>query len=107
MYRIALNTAISQFRKSKSNKIDFIDSYSEIISYSDNIDERNEDASLLFNAISQLSKVEKAIIMLYMDDCSYEEISEIIGVSVSNVGVKINRIKKKLREYLKDLGYEL
>lgn len=107
MYRIALNTAISQFRKTKSNKIDFIDSYSEIISYNDNIDERNEDASLLFNAISQLSKAEKAIIMLYMDDCSYEEISEIIGISVSNVGVKINRIKKKLREYLKDLGYEL
>lgn len=107
MYRIALNTAISQFRKTKSNKVDFVDSYSEVISYNDNFNEKNEDARLLFNAISQLTKAEKAIIMLYMDDFNYEEISEIIGISVSNVGVKINRIKKKLKEYLKELGYEL
>lgn len=107
MYRIALNTAISQFRKTKSDKIDLIDSYTDTISYNDNFDEKNEDAGLLLKAISLLSKAEKAIIMLYMEDCSYDEISEIIGISVSNVGVKINRIKKKLKEYLKDLGYEL
>ncbi len=107
MYRIALNTAISQFRKTKSNKIDFTDSYPETVSTHDNSAEKNEDTRLLFIAISKLSKTEKAIIMLYMDDCSYDEISEIIGISGSNVGVKINRIKKKLKEYLKGLGYGL
>lgn len=106
MYRIALNTAISQFRKNKSI-IDFTDSYPETVPYQDNFDEKNEEAKLLFIAISKLNKAEKAIIMLYMDDCRYEEISEIMGISVSNVGVKINRIKKKLKEYLKDLGYGL
>lgn len=107
MYRIALNTAISQFRKSKSEKIDFIKNYPETAAYNENFDEKNEEIKLLFIAISKLSKTEKAIIMLYLDDCSYDEISEIIGISTSNVGVKINRIKKKLKEYLKELSYGL
>jgi RNA polymerase sigma-70 factor (ECF subfamily) len=51
--------------------------------------------------------VEKSIIILYMDDYSYDEIAEIIGISVSYVGVKINRIKKKLKELLKEMGYGL
>lgn len=106
MYRIALNTAISFFRKSKSEKIDFVENYLETAAYNDNSDEKNEDRKLLFIAISKLTKTERALIMLYMDDCSYNEISEIIGISTSNVGVKINRIKKKLKEYLKELSYE-
>ena len=59
------------------------------------------------NAINELSKAEKAIIILYMDDYSYEEISEISGITVSNVGVKINRIKSKLQKILKELEYGL
>ena len=62
---------------------------------------------LVQRAISKLSKAEKAIIILYMDDYSYEEISEIAGISMSNVGVKINRIKTKLQKILKELEYGL
>ena len=106
MYRIALNTAISQFRKEKGNILDFKselpDQLIEI-----NRREENENANILNQAILRLNGVEKAIIILYMDDYPYEEISEISGITVSNVGVKINRIKKKLQQYLKELGYGL
>jgi RNA polymerase sigma-70 factor (ECF subfamily) len=52
-------------------------------------------------AIDRLSEIEKAIIMLYLDEKSYDEISEIIGISTSNVGVRLNRIKNKLNKTIK------
>jgi RNA polymerase sigma-70 factor (ECF subfamily) len=51
-------------------------------------------------AIGKLNKIEKAIIILYLDEKSYEQISEIIGISSSNVGVRINRIKTKLTKII-------
>lgn len=106
MYRIALNTAISQFRKEKGNILDFKSELPDQLIES-NRREENENANILNQAILRLNGVEKAIIILYMDDYPYEEISEITGITVSNVGVKINRIKKKLQQYLKELGYGL
>ena len=107
MYRVALNTAISQFRKEKKNGKDVIREIPVNISENDSYKEKEERAEILHRAISKLSKAEKSIIILYMDDYPYEEISEIIGISISNVGVKINRIKKKLQVILKELGYGL
>jgi len=108
MYRIALNTAITHYRKGKTTTIEFQDSIgTKMIDCEDPEYERNENMRLLHRAISKLSKAEKAVIILYMDDYPYEEIAEIIGISVSNVGVKINRIKKKLKTFLKELGYGL
>ena len=107
MYRVALNTAISQFRKEKKNGKNVIREIPVNITESDSYNEKEERAEILHRAISKLSKAEKSIIILYMDDYPYEEISEIIGISISNVGVKINRIKKKLQVILKELGYGL
>ena len=106
MYRVALNTAIARVRKGKKLeneqltpefKMDVVDGGHE--------NDLEDRIKLLHRAISKLNKAEKAIIMLYMDDYSYEDISDIAGISVSNVGVKIVRIKKKLHTFLKDLGY--
>ena len=97
MYRIALNTAISRFRKEKKRPIQ------EQISdqfISDSFQE-DEDVKLLYAAIDGLNKIEKAITMLYLDGIKYKEIGEIMGLSDSNVGFKINQIKRKLREKLK------
>ena len=105
MYRVALNTAISQLRNNK--KIDTINDFPTNTVDKDELVEKNENARVLHKAIGMLNKAEKAIIILYMDDYTYEEISEIIGISVSNAGVKINRIKKKLQKILKELGYGL
>ena len=56
-------------------------------------------------AIDALNKFEKAIMMLYLDEKSYQEMAEIMGVSETNIGVRINRIKKKLKEILKPALY--
>ncbi len=105
MYRVALNTAISQFRKDKKNGKNVIREIPQNIIENDNYNEKKERAEMLHKAVSRLSKAEKSVIILYMDDYPYEEISDIIGISVSNVGVKINRIKIKLQKILKELNY--
>ena len=97
MYRIALNTAVSRFRKEKKRPAQ--EQISDRL-ITDSLDE-GENESLLYAAIDSLNKVEKAIIMLYLDEMKYKEIGEIMGLSESNVGFKINQIKRKLREKLK------
>ncbi|MGM0504777.1 MAG: RNA polymerase sigma factor, partial [Bacteroidota bacterium] len=69
--------------------------------------ETEDRINMVHKAISRLNKAEKAIIILYMDDYTYEEISDIAGITVSNVGVKISRIKSKLQIILKELEYGL
>jgi RNA polymerase sigma-70 factor (ECF subfamily) len=54
----------------------------------------------LYSAINSLGKIDKAIILLLLDEYSYEEIAEIIGISKTNVATKISRIKLRLRDYL-------
>jgi RNA polymerase sigma-70 factor (ECF subfamily) len=104
MYRVALNTAIAQFRSSQKEIISFKSvvptDYPE-----ENEPEKNEDTAILYKAIGRLNKAEKSLIILYLDNFKYAEIAEITGISVSNVGVKINRIKSKLQKILKELGY--
>ncbi len=101
MYRVALNTAISRFRK-ESKKIlkQKIETIQVNIQEDKTQEEKEGKKQIVHHAISKLDKSEKAIIILYMDDYPYEEIAEIIGISSSNVGVKINRIKKKLKQII-------
>lgn len=107
MYQVALNTAISQYRKGKKIDAEVLkESHIELTDDSE-VDNKGERAKSLHKAINRLNRVEKSIIILYMDEYPYDEIAEIIGISVSNVGVKINRIKKKLKELLKEMGYGL
>jgi RNA polymerase sigma factor (sigma-70 family) len=101
MYRIALNTAISHLKKEKRI---FNQQFSlkgiEIPDINDS-DEKEEQIRELFTAIEHLDKIDKSIILLYLDEKSYDEISDITGLSKSNVGVKLNRIKTKLSNTLK------
>lgn len=102
MYRIALNTAISHFR-SLSRKPDNLSLSAFEFQIAD-VNERqqlDESINMLYEAIQQLSRIEKAIIILYLEEKSYQEISDIMGISHSNVGVKINRIKSKLEKIIK------
>ncbi len=100
MYRISLNTAISGIRKQKRRPItaslEGVDEKGE----SGNDLERSERQEILWKAIARLSRVEKAIVILYLEEHSYEEIAEVMGLTVNHIGVKINRIKKKLRGIL-------
>lgn len=102
MYRIALNTAITNFRKeSRRPESKRISADEFQIPDLGNYSEENEQMSMLKQAIEALTEIEKAIILLYLEDKSYEEISEIIGISKVNVGVRINRIKIKLEKIIK------
>lgn len=95
MYRIALNTAITHFRKEKRSGYPVSITEIEIPDIHDGSD-LEESIKQLFAAIDHLDKVDKSIILLYLEEKSYEEISEITGFSKSNVGVRLNRIKTKL-----------
>jgi len=105
MYRVALNTAIAQFKKDKKNNEDSVPKIPVNIPEEETYTEKESRKEVVHWAINKLNKAEKAIIILYMDDYSYEEISEIAGITMSNVGVKINRIKIKLQKILKELEY--
>lgn len=107
MYRVSLNTAITQYRKTKKNKVVSVQELPVQISEENETDNQDEKSQLVTKAINKLNLAEKSLIILYMDDYSYEEISEIAGISVSNVGVKISRTKAKLQKILKGLGYGL
>lgn len=100
MYRVALNTAITSFKKFKKQPISR-EINERILEYPEQKDELlDEKLKSLYEAIAQLSEIEKAVIMLHLDEHSYQDISKIMGITESNVGVKINRIKKKLKEIL-------
>ncbi|WP_020532833.1 RNA polymerase sigma factor [Flexithrix dorotheae] len=108
MYRVALNTAISSFRKeSKRKDKESINERIFQIPISKPNEDKEEKLKYLYKAIGLLSKVEKAIIMLYLEEHSYEEIAQITGITKTNVGVKINRIKSKLQRILKPMYDEL
>jgi RNA polymerase sigma-70 factor (ECF subfamily) len=100
IYRIAINTSITQFRKTKRRPIH--ENISELmVETISNPESRQEDIEQLNRAIALLADIEKAIILLYLDEYSYKEIAEIIGTTESNIGFKINKIKNKLKETLK------
>ncbi len=102
MYRIALNTAISGFRKKKRRPQEQSISLAEFQLADSPVDvEFEEKLKVMYTAINQLNKVEKAIVMLYLEEQSYEEIAEVVGITPTNVGVKLHRIKNKLSKMVK------
>lgn len=103
MYRIAINTAITRIRKEKrQTKFNEIDNEALQVK-ADVTFEKDEKIELMYEAIDRLSEIEKAITILYLDEYSYKEIAEIIGISESNIGFKLNKIKTKLKNITKSL----
>ena len=100
MYRVALNTAITLFRKHKANYVSAGIETLKIPVLSEESVRAEEKQELLYNAIGRLSDIEKAIITLYLEGYNYKEMSEIMGISESNVGLKLHKIKYKLKEII-------
>ncbi|WEK38219.1 MAG: sigma-70 family RNA polymerase sigma factor [Candidatus Pseudobacter hemicellulosilyticus] len=98
IYRIALNTAITSFRK-KRPSIEYPASLPELPAEGPDEEMAGKQA-LLFRALKQLDDGEKAIITLYLEGLSYRQIGEIAGISENNVGVKLNRIKTRIQTIL-------
>jgi RNA polymerase sigma-70 factor (ECF subfamily) len=99
MYRVALNTALSLTKKPKLfiNTEEIPDSFFDV----EYLMNKSESIKILYQAISHLNKVEKAIILLWLEDKSYKEIADNIGLTVKNISVRLVRIKAKLKELIK------
>ena len=101
VYRISLNVSLSLLRKDKKVNKNSV----ELPQLEDGNHQQanpfdDESLKLLYKAIKQLSDLDRAIILLYLEENSYQEIAEIMGLSPNNIGVKITRIKKKLKKIL-------
>ncbi|MFN8208958.1 MAG: RNA polymerase sigma factor [Bacteroidales bacterium] len=101
IYAVSINTSISRVRK--QSRIEYRETVPELPDKSNAFEEllMNESLQLLLDAIHQLDELDKSIMLLYLEEKSYDEIAEIIGISKSNVGVRINRAKDELKQNLK------
>jgi RNA polymerase sigma-70 factor, ECF subfamily len=110
-YRVALHTALNWHRKDKPRRTrqqpllevqawatDGVDSAEQV--------QQRETVEQLYKTIHQLPKTDAALVLLYLDELSYREMSEVLGISESNVGVKLNRAKKALSELMKGISHE-
>jgi len=101
MYRVALNTAITVFKKTKRRPDQNRLTYENFQVKDENYDtETEEEIKNLHRAVAQLTGVEKSIVLLFLENRKYEEIAEITGITQNYVRVKMNRIKKKLKKFM-------
>ncbi len=101
LYRIALNVAISQVRRQRWSEADRFEPlqthHLETVGGGEAMPEPDERLGALYAFIGQLDPLNRALILLYLEDRGYAEIAEILGISETNVATKISRIKQKLR----------
>lgn len=107
LYRVALNTAISFVRKSRAGVRQAVPveqgQIRELIEQRQPLHaEANPEVERLYEAIAKLDKVERALVTLFLEDLSYEEMAEVVGLSASHVGVMLHRAKKKLTQFMQE-----
>ena len=101
MYRVALNTAITFTRKAT-----FFQEHTESLSVAADVGvsmDYSEDLRLLYAAIAKLNKVERAVILLWLEEKSYQEIADTLGMTEKNVSVRLVRIKAKLADIIEKM----
>lgn len=95
VYRVCLNVCLSQLR-SKKRHVPIVQSeIPDQVDACDNQDEEN--LAMLYSAIKRLKEPDRAIILLYLEEKSYKDMSDILGITVTNVGAKVNRVKNQLK----------
>ena len=102
LYKISLNVCLTLLKKKKKNanhQFFASDSLPEV-SIEQNSAFPDESLNQLYDGIRQLSEVDRAVILLYLEEKSYQEIAEIIGTNPNNIGVRIKRIKERLKKIL-------
>ncbi len=101
LYRVALNTALYQNRKDRffGKTVDVDVVREQLVS-----ETKDDHTDLLWMAINRLDELEKSIVILYLEELPYKEISEITGLTENNIAVKLNRIKTKMKKILEDYG---
>ena len=111
VYRVALNTALGWHRKEglrRSRHLPLLEPEELPGGGPDSArqTDQREVVAQLYGAIRRLPKADAALVLLYLDDLSYREISEVLGISENHVGVKLNRAKKALGDLMKEVPHE-
>jgi RNA polymerase sigma factor (sigma-70 family) len=102
MYRIALNVAISFRRRESTRDQHLTSSGDEVLQIASGAEAAPaEEIELLYRAISRLDDLNKALVLLYLDGHSHAEMAEVLGISTTNVGTRIGRLKERLRDELR------
>ncbi len=100
LYRIAMNVSIFHLKKNKK-RVSTVETGLEVFDFQDTeMDDYEEKMASLQQQIQHLNLFDKGILMLYLESKSHEEIAEIVGISKSNVGTKLSRIKEKLKKQI-------
>lgn len=107
LYRVALNTAISLLKKEKRrvNQVPIEEAVIQLTDQSN--DEYNDRIRLLYKHLDQLNEIDKCLLLLCLEEKSYEEMSEITGLTISNVGTRISRVKQKLKVRMSNAKYQV
>jgi RNA polymerase sigma-70 factor, ECF subfamily len=105
-YRVALHTAMNWQRKDKprrSKQQPLLEVQAVVTESCDSVEQaqQRETVEQLYQAIHQLRETDAALVLLYLDELSYQEMAEVLGISESNIGVKLNRAKRALSELMK------
>jgi len=101
IYRLSLNICLTLIKKKKKNRQNYASDYSVLNeSTEDNQAFSDEALNLLYDAIKKLSEIDRAVILLYLEEKPNKEIAEIIGTTPNNIGVRVNRIKERLKKIL-------
>ena len=102
IYRVAHNAALAWFRRERkaSAGIETLDPTTSASLQASDVPNEDDRLKLLYAAIRELTPLDRSMVLLHLDDRPYEEIAEIHGISVNNVGVRLNRIRRKLAERL-------
>jgi RNA polymerase sigma-70 factor (ECF subfamily) len=104
MYRIALNTSISGLRKKRADLV-YMDQFQMPELVHDDDSTRKEQVTALYTAIRQLPEIDRAVVMLYLEDHSYEEMEDILGISQGTLRVKMARVKEKLKRTIQTIEH--
>ncbi|WBO86730.1 RNA polymerase sigma factor [Hymenobacter yonginensis] len=96
LYQVALNTALTRLRKETRTER-FVELGPEAFQVPAVEGGPSEEMAAMHRAIRRLSQVDQALTLLYLEDCSYREMAEVLGISETNVGYKLHRIKSQLR----------
>lgn len=106
MYRVAVNTAITYFKKQKRKPFTTSSFPEDLPSEENDANTKELQLSHFYKAVQQLEKIEKALIFYHLEKYTHKEISLQLGISEVNARVKLNRAKNKLKELIKLQGYE-
>ena len=98
MYRIALNVAISFYRRESVRTRHVVPGSDHLLEAIDETANRSEEVQVLYEWIEGLGPLNKALVILYLDGNNYQEIADVLGISPTNVATKISRLKETLRQ---------